>query len=148
MSCSLGEARVNEVRYFDREPALKTSPRQVVVVVAPAPKRRASTNVQIQPALDRSGQLQRRARKKFHPHINAGFEAFLTPFIGKPSINEEGFLDHAYIPSFIHSKKRDYPRSVGVQFNYQNQRSVGWAKNVKGMGASYKEAIKLASPPI
>jgi len=42
--------------------------------------------------------------KNFIPHINAGFEAFLTPFIGKPSINEEGFLDHAYIPSFITPK--------------------------------------------
>ena len=39
--------------------------------------------------------------------------------------NDEGFLDHAYMPSFMHTKKRDYARSFGVQFNYQNRRSGG-----------------------
>jgi choline dehydrogenase-like flavoprotein len=89
-----------------------------------------------------SGQLG----KNFIPHINAGIEAFLEDFIGKPSVNDEGFLDHAYIPSFMHAKKRDYPRSFGVQFNYQNKRSVGWARNVPGMGKSYKDAIKARYP--
>jgi len=142
------EARVNEVRYFDRETRAQNIAKGKVVVVACAcaqsvalllmsKSNRFSTGL-----ANSSGELG----KNFIPHINAGFEAFLTPFIGKPSINEEGFLDHAYIPSFIHSKKRDYPRSFGVQFNYQNQRSVGWAKNVKGMGASYKDAIKARYP--
>jgi choline dehydrogenase-like flavoprotein len=84
--------------------------------------------------------------KNFIPHITAGFEVFLTEFIGKPSVNDEGFLDHAYVPSFMHSRKRDYPRSFGIQFNYQNHRSVGWARNVKGMGNSYKQAVKARYP--
>jgi choline dehydrogenase-like flavoprotein len=84
--------------------------------------------------------------KNFIPHINAGFEVFLEGMMGKPEENEQGFLDHAYIPSFMHSRKRDYPRSFGIQFNYQNQRAVGWARNVKGMGASYKNAIKARYP--
>jgi choline dehydrogenase-like flavoprotein len=82
----------------------------------------------------------------FIPHINVGIEAFLVDFIGKPSVNDEGFLDHAYIPSFMHARKRDYPRSFGVQFNYQNRRSVGWARNVPGMGRDYKQAVKAHYP--
>ena len=56
-----------------------------------------------------------------------------------PPVNDEGFLDHAYIPSFMHDRKRDYPRSFGYQFNYQNHRAVGWARSMKGMGKSFKE---------
>jgi choline dehydrogenase-like flavoprotein len=70
----------------------------------------------------------------------------LGDFIGKPAVNDEGFLDHAYIPSFMHEKKRDYARSFGIQFNYQNRRSVGWAKGMKGMGRSFKQSIKDRYP--
>jgi choline dehydrogenase-like flavoprotein len=142
------EARVNEVRYFDRETRTQNAARGKVVVVACACAQsvallQMSKSSRFPAGLaNSSGELG----KNFIPHITAGFEAFLTPFIGKPSINEEGFLDHAYVPSFMHAKKRDYPRSFGVQFNYQNQRSVGWAKNVKGMGKSYKDAIKARYP--
>jgi choline dehydrogenase-like flavoprotein len=142
------EARVNEVRYFDRETRAQNVAKGKVVVVACACAQsvallQMSKSSRFSTGLaNSSGELG----KNFIPHITAGFEAFLTPFIGKPSINEEGFLDHAYVPSFMHSKKRDYPRSFGVQFNYQNQRSVGWAKNVRGMGKSYKDAIKARYP--
>jgi choline dehydrogenase-like flavoprotein len=142
------EARVHEIRYFDRETRAQNVARGKVVVVACACAQsvallQMSKSSRFSAGLaNSSGELG----KNFIPHITAGFEAFLTPFIGKPSINEEGFLDHAYVPSFMHSKKRDYPRSFGVQFNYQNQRSVGWAKSVKGMGKSYKDAIKARYP--
>jgi choline dehydrogenase-like flavoprotein len=61
-------------------------------------------------------------------------------------INDEGFLDHAYIPSFMHDRQRDYPRSFGYQFNYQNHRAVGWARNMKGMGKAFKESVKAHYP--
>jgi choline dehydrogenase-like flavoprotein len=82
----------------------------------------------------------------FIPHITCGVEAFLEPRIGKPVVNDEGFLDHAYLPSFMHSRKRDYPRSFGAQFNYQNRRSVGWARSFHGMGKDYKDAIRAHYP--
>jgi choline dehydrogenase-like flavoprotein len=28
-----------------------------------------------------------------------------------------------------------------VQFNYQNRRAVGWARDIKGFGAAYKQAV-------
>jgi choline dehydrogenase-like flavoprotein len=84
--------------------------------------------------------------KSFIPHINAGFEVFLRDLMGGAR-EPQGFLDHAYIPSFLHEQRRyDFPRSFGIQFNYQNSRAVGWARTLKGMGKSYKEAVKARYP--
>jgi choline dehydrogenase-like flavoprotein len=46
----------------------------------------------------------------------------------------------------MHTKKRDYARSFGVQFNYQNHRMAGWARSLPGMGKNYKEAVKARYP--
>src|SRR5437763_1905088 len=130
------EAVVSEVRYFDRETRAEGRARGRVVVVACACAQSVALLLMSKSSrfpmglANSSGQLG----KNFIPHITAGFEIFLTEFIGKPSVNDEGFLDHAYIPSFMHSRKRDYPRSFGIQFNYQNHRAVGWAPQYKGDG--------------
>lgn len=84
-----------------------------------------------------SGQLG----KHFIPHFMGGVQCFLKDLIGKPVSNDEGFLDHAYVPSFMHNRKRDYARSFGVQFNYQNRRAVGWARDVGGFGKDFKQSI-------
>jgi choline dehydrogenase-like flavoprotein len=89
-----------------------------------------------------SGQLGR----NFIPHFTGGVECFLEDLIGKPPANDEGFLDHAYVPSFMHGRKRDYARSFGIQFNYQNRRSVGWARSMPGFGKAYKASIKERYP--
>ena len=84
--------------------------------------------------------------KHFIPHFTGGVQCFLKDFIGKPGVNDEGYLDHAYVPSFMHDRKRGYARSFGIQFNYQNRRSVGWARSIKGFGKSYKEAVAERYP--
>ena len=89
-----------------------------------------------------SGQLGR----DFIPHFTGGVQAFLNDLIGKPTTDDEGFLDHAYVPSFMHTRKRDYARSFGAQFNYQNRRSVGWARSMPGFGKQYKQAVKERYP--
>ncbi|MGH9629597.1 MAG: GMC family oxidoreductase [Bryobacteraceae bacterium] len=85
-----------------------------------------------------SGQLGRH----FIPHMTGGVQCFLKDLIGKRVGNDEGFLDHAYLPSFMHKRKRDYARSFGAQFNYQNRRAVGWARQMPGFGKDYKESIR------
>ena len=142
------EAAIKEVRYFDRETRAQRVARGRIVVVSCACAQSVALLLMSKssrfPAglANSSGELG----KNFIPHITAGFEAFLTDFIGRPSVNDEGFLDHAYIPSFMHERKRDYGRSFGIQFNYQNHRSVGWARSMKGMGRSYKQSIKDRYP--
>ena len=142
------EATVKEVRFFDRETRAEGVARGRVVVVACACAQSVALLLMSKSSRfptglgNSSGELG----KNFIPHITAGFEVFLNDFVGKQTINDEGFLDHAYVPSFMHEKKRDYARSFGIQFNYQNHRSVGWAKSMKGMGASYKQSIKERYP--
>lgn len=142
------EAKVNEVRYFDRVTRAEGVAKGRAVVVACACVQSVALMLMSKSSrfpngiANSSGQLGRH----FIPHINCGIEAFLEPKIGTPSVNDEGFLDHAYLPSFMHSRKRDYARSFGAQFNYQNRRSVGWARSFKGMGKSYKETIKSHYP--
>jgi choline dehydrogenase-like flavoprotein len=89
-----------------------------------------------------SGELGR----NFIPHFTGGVQCFLHGLMGKPAANDEGFLDHAYLPSFMHKRKRDYARSFGAQFNYQNRRAVGWARSLPGFGKEYKESVKQRYP--
>jgi choline dehydrogenase-like flavoprotein len=89
-----------------------------------------------------SGQLGR----NYIPHFNSGVEGFLTEMIGKPVVNDEGFIDHAYLPSFMHAQKRDYARSFGVQIYTGISRTVGWARQVPGFGAAYKQSVKQRFP--
>lgn len=141
-------AHVREVRYFDRETRAQGIARGRAVVVACACAQSValllmSKSTRFPTGLaNSSGELG----KNFIPHITAGFEAFVEEFIGKPPTNDQGFLDHAYIPSFMHARDRDYARSFGVQFNYQNHRSAGWARTIRGMGKSYKDAVKARYP--
>jgi choline dehydrogenase-like flavoprotein len=89
-----------------------------------------------------SGQLGRH----FIPHFTGGVDCLLEDLRGKRPTNDEGFLDHAYLPSFMHDRKRDYARSFGAQLNYQNRRFAGWAKTMPGFGTTYKAAVKAAYP--
>lgn len=142
------EGSVTEVRYIDRETGRDGVAKGRVVVVACACVQSTALLLMSKSSRFPTGLANSSGHlgKNFIPHITCGVEAFLGPTIGKPSVNDEGFLDHAYIPSFMHSRKRDYPRSFGVQFNYQNRRSVGWARSFPGMGESYKESIRAHYP--
>jgi choline dehydrogenase-like flavoprotein len=89
-----------------------------------------------------SGQLGR----NYIPHFNSGVEGFLTGMIGQPVVNDEGFIDHAYLPSYMHAQSRDYARSFGVQIYTGIRRTTGWAREVPGFGAAYKQSVKQRFP--
>jgi choline dehydrogenase-like flavoprotein len=84
--------------------------------------------------------------RNFIPHFTGGVQVFLRDLVGKPPTDDEGFLDHAYVPSFMHTRKRDFARSFGIQFGYQNRRSVGWARSLPGFGKAYKQSVKERYP--
>lgn len=142
------EAKVKEIRYFNRETRAEGVAKGRAVVVACACAQSVALLLMSKSSRfptglgNSSGELG----KNFIPHITAGFEVFLGDFIGQPPTDDQGFLDHAYLPSFMHDRKRDYPRSFGAQFNYQNHRMAGWARSIKGMGKSYKQSIKARYP--
>jgi choline dehydrogenase-like flavoprotein len=95
----LDEARVNEVRYLHRETRAQGAARGRVVVVACACAQSVALLLMSKSSRFPTGlgNSSSELGKNFIPHINAGFELFLEDFIGKPSVNDEGFLDHAYI---------------------------------------------------
>jgi len=142
------ENRVTGVRYVNRETKAEGEVlgRSVVVSCACAQSvallLMSKSRIYPNGLANSSGELGR----NFIPHFTGGIQFCLTDMIGKPTTNDEGFLDHAYIPSFMHDRPRDYPRSFGFQFNYQNRRAVGWARSMKGMGASFKESVKRHYP--
>jgi choline dehydrogenase-like flavoprotein len=142
------ENRVTGVRYLHRETKAEGEVRGKCVVVSCACVQSValllmSTSARYPNGLaNSSGQLG----KHFIPHFTGGVEAFLHGLKGTTLKNDEGFLDHAYLPSFMHTRKRDYARSFGAQFGYQNRRSIGWAREIPGMGAAYKQAVKDRYP--
>ena len=138
------ENRATGVRYINRETKAQGEVRGKSVVVACACVQSVALLLMSKSSryptglANSSGELGR----NFIPHFTNGVECFLEDLIGQPTTNDEGFLDHAYVPSFVHKHKRDFARSFGIQFNYQNRRTVGWARNMPGFGKDYKEAVK------
>ena len=142
------ENRATGVRFFNRAAKTEGEIAGRCVVVACACVQSVAlllmSKSRLYPAglANSSGELGR----NLIPHFTGGIECFLKELIGKPAVNDEGFLDHAYLPSFMHTRKRDYARSFGAQFNYQNRRSVGWARSIGGFGKAYKAAVKSRFP--
>lgn len=142
------ENRATGVRFLDRTTHAEGELRGRSVVVACACVQSVALLLMSKSRLypnglaNSSGELGR----NFIPHFTGGVEVFLKDLIGQPATDDEGFLDHAYIPSFMHSRKRDFARSFGIQFNYQNRRSVGWARTMPGFGKSFKQSVKERYP--
>ncbi len=143
-----GENRIRGCRYIHRETRKEAEVRGRIVVVAAACAQSVGLLLMSKSRLHPSGLANSSGElgRNFIPHFTGGVQCFLKELIGKPVTNDEGFLDHAYVPSFMHGRKRDYARSFGVQFNYQNRRSTGWARQIPGFGREYKQAVKERYP--
>lgn len=140
--------RVREVRFIDRQTGEQGSVRCENVVVGCACEQTVglllmSKSPQFADGLaNNSGQVG----KHYIPHINCVADGFLKDLIGAPAVNDEGFLDHSYIPSFMHDRPRDYPRSFAMQVGFHNRRYANWAGQIKGIGAAYKKAVRDRYP--
>jgi choline dehydrogenase-like flavoprotein len=140
--------QVKEVRFIHRQSGERQSARGRIVVVGCACE--LSIALLLMSKSERfprglannSGQVGRH----FIPHIGCYVEGFLKDLIGTSAVDDEGFLDHAYIPSFMHDKSRDYVRSFGIQVGLHNRRQAPWAKSIKGIGAAYKRAVRDRYP--
>jgi choline dehydrogenase-like flavoprotein len=129
------------VEFVNRVTAAEGAVKARVVVVACACVQSVAL-LMMSDIANQNGQLG----KHFIPHFTGGVQAFLEPLMGTKTTNDEGFLDHAYMPSFMHTRKRDYARSFGAQFGYQNRRGVGWTRSMPGFGADLKRSIKDRYP--
>ncbi len=85
--------------------------------------------------------------RNLHGHTVAAFISYLDELVGTKPVNNDGALDHTYIPRFnMDRKKRDY---VGG-WQYQNQffgfRYPYQAQYLKGFGADYKKQVRELQP--
>lgn len=87
--------------------------------------------------------------KDWIPHLLAFHTGIVEEFEGRPPINDEGALDHGFIPSWMHRRKRDYARSFAVQYDYQGRRAnAWWVKQMDGFGSDYKRRVRRANPAV
>lgn len=142
------ENRVTGVKFINRSTMQQGEVQARAVVVAAACAQSSSLLLMSKSRLYPNGLANSSGHlgQDFIPHFTGGVQVFLKELIGKPATDDEGYLDHAYIPSFMHNRKRGYARSFGVQFNYQNRRSVGWARSMPGFGKQYKQSVKDRYP--
>lgn len=85
--------------------------------------------------------------RHLHGHLVAAFYSYLDDLVGTPPINNDGALDHTYIPRFNMDKKT---RSYVGGWQYQNQ-FVGFrypyqAQYLKGFGAEFKKQVRSLQP--
>ena len=83
---------------------------------------------------------------EFIPHMTGGVQCFSTKLIGKPSANDEGFLDHAYIPSFMHTKKRDYHGVSACSSIIRTVEGSDGRGRCRASAKQYKQSIKDRYP--
>jgi choline dehydrogenase-like flavoprotein len=83
------------------------------------------------------------------PHLLAFHTGVIESLRGSEPVNDEGALDHGYIPSWMHARKRDYARSFAVQYDYQGRRAnAWWVKQLSGFGPDLKREARQNNPGI
>lgn len=79
-------------------------------------------------------------------HLNTSAFGYLKDLVGKDVFTGDGATDHAYIPRFNYTGRRDYVGGYGMQLNYQNWHWPYHAKSVSGFGGDYKRRVRDLHP--
>jgi choline dehydrogenase-like flavoprotein len=82
-----------------------------------------------------------------HGHINAGFLAYLEGLVGSRPVNNDGAMDHSYIPRFnLDGKKKEY--AGGFQYQLQDYGFMfpEHARHLKGFGSKFKQQVRFLQP--
>jgi choline dehydrogenase-like flavoprotein len=83
-----------------------------------------------------------------HGSVAADLIACLEELAGTPPVNNDGALDHAYIPRFNHldGKKREYVGGFHYQLNYRGYMFPFQAQYLKGFGEPFKKQVRELQP--
>lgn len=74
-----------------------------------------------------------------HGHQNGTVEVLLDELAGKPWFNQDGALDHVYVPR---SDTASAEKSFGFQVNYSGFLFPRHARRVPGYGAAFKQRVR------
>ena len=140
--------RVDGVRYLNRHTLQEGRIRARAVVVSCACVQSVALLLMSKSHLYPTGLANSSGHlgKNFIPHVHGNLLGFVRDLVGTKPIDDEGALDHGYIPSYMHSRKKDFAGSFHIQLSFHNRRLVPWAKEFEGFGGNLKKRIKEYYP--
>ena len=81
-----------------------------------------------------------------HGHITAEVHGYLEDLVGKKPTNQDGALDHAYIPRSQTPQGADYAGGFGIQLNVRGYMRPHHARHVPGFGRDFKKRVRDLQP--
>ena len=81
-----------------------------------------------------------------HGHITAYVHGYLWDLIGTKPTNQDGALDHAYVPRSPTPRGAAYAGGFGIQLNVQDNMRPHHARHVPGFGRSFKKRVRDLQP--
>jgi len=81
-------------------------------------------------------------------HAASNLTGYLEALAGTRPVNNDGALDHAYIPRFNHldGKKRDFAGGFHYQMNYMGYMYPYHANSLHGYGKDFKKRVRELQP--
>jgi choline dehydrogenase-like flavoprotein len=74
-----------------------------------------------------------------HGHLNGTVEVYLKELMGKAPFNQDGALDHVYVPR---ADARTATKAYGFQVNYSGFMFPRHAKRIPGYGVAFKQTVR------
>lgn len=84
--------------------------------------------------------------RNLHGHAVAQYIAYLDELVGTKPVNNDGALDHTYIPRFNMNSKRNYVGGWQYQNQFYGFRYPYHAQYLKGFGADFKQQVRSLQP--
>lgn len=81
-----------------------------------------------------------------HGHIIAEVHGYLKEFVGVKPFNQDGAIDHAYIPRFKPLRKVDHAGGYGIQLNVRSYMYPHHARTLAGYGPEFKKRVRELHP--
>ncbi len=81
-----------------------------------------------------------------HGHVVSDTMGYLKELVGQPPSNQDGALDHAYIPRVPTRRNSEYAGGFGFQLNLRSYMKPHHAPYVRGYGAEFKRRVRELQP--
>ncbi len=81
-----------------------------------------------------------------HGHITGEVQGYLRDLVGTKPGNQDGALDHAYIPRTESAEGAEYAGGFGIQLNVRGYMRPHHARHVPGFGGEFKRRVRDLHP--
>jgi choline dehydrogenase-like flavoprotein len=81
-----------------------------------------------------------------HGHVTAGLLAYLEELVGTRPVNNDGAMDHSYIPRFNVGNRNNFVGGFQYQLQDYSFMFPHHAHHLKGFGKSFKQEVRFLQP--